>query len=120
MKETNIVRDKSFDFAIRIVKFSKYIYSKINYIEHPLIQQLVRSGTSIIANISEAEFAESKDDFKHKLKIALKEANESKIWLNLLYKTDYINETQYNSIITDCIEIIKLLVKIIKSLNINN
>ena len=117
MKEENIVRDKSFDFAVRIIKFTKYISKDIKFIEHPLIQQLLKSGTSIIANISESEFAESKDDFKHKLKISLKEANETKLWLNLLYKTEYISEIQYKSLISDCLDIIRLLVKIIKSLN---
>ena len=74
--------------------------------EQPICSQVLKSGTSIGANIREAEFAESKEDFKHKLKIALKEANETEYWLDILYAGEYIGENQYNGMIFDCKELI--------------
>ena len=84
--------------------------------EYVLSKQILRSGTSIGANISEAEHAWSNDDFSYKNSIALKEANETEYWLELLYETDYIDEKQYKSIKKDCSEICKLLIAIVKSL----
>lgn len=112
MKE-NIVRDKSFGFAIRIVKLSKYLVEQKR--EFVLSKQILRSGTAIGALIRESEHAESKADFIHKLSIALKEANETDYWLDLLYKTDYLEEKQHQSIKTDILELIKLLTSIIKT-----
>ena len=89
MKE-NILKDKSFFFAIRIVNLYKYL--KKEHEEYILSQQLIRSGTSIGAIIREAEHAESTKDFIHKLSIGLKEANESKYWLDLLVATDFITK----------------------------
>ena len=86
MKE-NIVKLKSFDFALRIVKIYQYMTEKKEFI---LNKQLLRSGTSIGALIRESEHAESKVDFVHKLSIALKEANESQYWIELLYKSNYL------------------------------
>ena len=78
-------------------------------------KQLLRSGTAIGASIREAEFAESRKDFIHKLHISLKEANETNYWLILLHESDYINDATFQSIQTDCTELIKLLTSIIKS-----
>ncbi len=90
MKRKNIVKDKSFDFAVRVVNVYKYLVDKKR--EFILSKQLLRSGTAIGALIREGEQAESKADFIHKLSIALKEANETDYWLELLYKTDYFTE----------------------------
>lgn len=112
MKE-NIVRDKSFDFAVRIVNVYKYLVDKKR--EFVLSKQLLRSGTAIGALVREAEQAESKADFIHKMSIALKEANETDYWLDLLYKTNYLTEKEYQALKADAVELLKLLVSIIKS-----
>ena len=112
MKE-NIIKSKSFAFALRIVKLYKYLVGTHN--EYVLSKQLLRSGTAVGALISESEHAESKADFIHKLSIALKESNETDYWLELLFQSKYINEIEYNSIKIDVEEIIKLLVSIIKT-----
>ena len=109
----NILVDKSFKFAVRVVKLYKYLCdSKKEYI---LSKQLLRSGTSIGANINEAQEAQSKADFISKLSISLKEARESKYWIELLKETDYLSENEANSIIEDLVEILKLLTSVIKS-----
>ncbi len=116
----NIIKNKSFAFSIRIVKLYQFLVdSKKEYI---LSKQLLRSGTSVGAMVREAEHAESKADFKHKMAIAQKEINESIYWLELLKETDYLSNEQFESINKDAIEIIKLLTSIIKSTkaNINN
>ena len=87
----NIIVDKSFDFAVRIVNLNKYLNNEQK--EYVLSKQLLRSGTSIGANVSEAERAQSKADFISKMSIALKEANETNYWLKLLYKTDYLSKS---------------------------
>lgn len=115
MKE-NILKDKSFLFAIRIVELYKYLKSSQN--EFVLSKQILRSGTSVGAAIREAEHAESTKDFLHKLNIGLKEANETKYWLELLLATKIIEEKMFQSIILDCDEILKLLVTSIKTLKI--
>ena len=115
MKQNNVVMAKSIDFAIRIVKMVKYLVRRIPYAEHPICTQILKSGTSIGANIREAEHAESTEDFIHKLKIALKEANETEYWLEILHKTEYIDTDQYNSLNCDCAELNKLLISIIKT-----
>jgi four helix bundle protein len=112
MKE-NVVRDKSFEFAIRIVKLSKYLVEQKR--EFVLSKQLLRSGTAVGALIRESEHAESKADFIHKLSIALKEANETDYWIDLLHKTDYLTSKEHQSIKTDILELIKLLIAIIKT-----
>ena len=112
MKE-NIIKNKSFDFALRIVKLYQYLSEQKK--EFVLSKQLLRSGTSIGANIREADQAESKADFIHKLSISLKEANESEYWIELLYKSGYMEETHFISIQTDLKELLKLLTSIIKS-----
>lgn len=109
----NIVLNKSFDFAVRIVNLNKYLVEDKR--EFILSKQIVRSGTAIGALVREAQQAESSADFIHKLAIALKEADETDYWLTLLNRTDYINNEQYLSIKKDIEELIKLLISIIKT-----
>lgn len=109
----NIIKIKSFAFAVRIVRLNKYLSSDKK--EFVLSKQLLRSGTSVGAVIREAEYAESRSDFKHKMHIAQKEINETIYWLELLKETDYLANEQYESINNDAIEIIKLLTSIIKT-----
>ena len=109
----NVVLDKSFDFAVRIVKLCKYLQSK--HKDFSLCKQLFRSGTSIGANIAEAQQAQSSADFINKLCIALKESSETDYWLRLMYATDYLSQQEYISLITDCKELEKLLVSIINT-----
>ena len=111
----NIIETKSFDFAVRIVNLYKYLCEKNEYV---MSKQLLRSGTSIGANIAEAQKAQSPADFNAKMNIALKEANEACYWLRLLKHTDYINETEYKSIFADVKEILALLTAICKKTNI--
>ncbi|AFY95716.1 four helix bundle protein [Chamaesiphon minutus] len=108
-----IVRDKSFNFALRIIKSYKYLTEQKR--EYVLSKQVLRSGTAIGALIREAEQGESKADFIHKLAIALKEAKETEYWLDLLFHSDYIEEKSYESIHADVEELIKLLISIIKT-----
>ena len=113
MKTDNVIVSKSKAFAVRIIRLYKYLC--INKKEFVLSNQLLRSGTSIGANVKEAIRGQSKDDFAHKMNISLKEASETEYWLELLFETDYITEQQFNSIIADCTELIKILTSIIKS-----
>ena len=112
MNGSNIVKDKAERFAIRIVKCSRYIRDKQR--EYSLADQLLRSGTSIGANLSEAEFAQSKADFITKLSISLKEAAETKFWLKLLHETDLLEDKMFYSMYTDVKDIISLLVTILR------
>ena len=112
MKE-NVLKDKSFHFAIRVVNLYKYL--KKEYGEYILSQQIIRSGTSIGAIIREAEHAESTKDFIHKLSIGLKEANESKYWLDLLVATDFITKKMYASLNQDCEGLLKMLIASVKT-----
>ena len=109
----NEVVDKSFDFAVRIVNLYKYMVRE--HKEYVLSKQLLRCGTSIGANVSEAQRGQSKADFSAKMSIALKEANETCYWLKLLYQTDYLTETQFSSMYTDAEELLKLLTAICKT-----
>jgi len=113
----NVIKDKSFDFALRIVKLYQYLVKDKK--EFVLSKQLLRSGTSVGANVRESEHAQSKADFIHKLSISLKEANETDYWLELLYKSDYLEQKEYYSLKNDSEEILKLLVSIIKSSKAN-
>ena len=106
----NIIENKSFEFAVRIVNLRKFLVREKN--EYILSKPLMRSGTSIGANVSEAQRAQSKADFVSKMSIALKEANETNYWLKLLYRTDYIDEKQFGSMVGDLDEIISILVSI--------
>ena len=109
----NSIQEKSFRFAVRIVKLCRYLQNEKK--EFILTKQLLRSGTSIGANVSESQQAQSRADFTSKLNIALKEAVETDYWLRLLYETGYLTKTQFVSIISDCDELEKLLVTIVKS-----
>ena len=113
MKKENIVKDKSLSFAIRIVNLYKYLVAEKR--ETVMSKQLLRCGTSIGANIREAEQAQSRADFLSKQNIALKEANETEYWLELLMQTGFITQNEYESINNDCVELNKLLISIIKS-----
>lgn len=116
MKQDNIIKIKSTDFAVRIVKMIRYLVKNIPIAEHSICTQLLKSATSIGANVREAERAESTEDFVHKLKIALKEANETEYWLEIFFRTEYISQQQYDSLNDDCKELNKLLISIIKSI----
>lgn len=100
--------DKSFAFAIRIVKMSQYLMAEKK--EFVLCKQVLRSGTAIGALVAESKRAESKVDFAHKLAIALKEADETDYWFSLLKETDYIDAKMYESMHKDCDELIAMLV----------
>lgn len=113
MKTDNIIVDKSKNFAIRIVKLYKYLNEEKK--EYVLSKQLLRSGTSIGANIKEAVRGQSKADFTAKMSIALKEASESEYWLEILHETEYLTEQQFDSIYADCKDLIKILMSIVKS-----
>jgi four helix bundle protein len=110
----NVIQQKSYTFAIRIVNLSKYLKETHN--EYVLSRQVLRSGTSVGALISEAKYAQTPADFKHKLTVALKEANETMYWINLLYDTKYITDAMYRSLYKDIDELIALLVSITKAL----
>ncbi|MCU0438750.1 MAG: four helix bundle protein [Raineya sp.] len=105
----SVIRDKSFALAIRIVKL--YQYLKTEKTEFVMSKQILRSGTSIGANIREAEQAESKKDFIHKLSIAQKEANETIYWLELLRATEFIDDKSFESIHQDTNEVMKIISK---------
>ena len=109
----NIIETKSFNFAIQIVKLYKYLYySKKEYV---LSKQLLRAGTSIGANVAEAEQAQSKADFISKISIALKEATETNYWIRLLNATDYLSNYEIKTILANCNELERILTAIIKS-----
>ncbi len=108
------IQNKSRYFAIRIIGCYKYLVEQKH--EHIMSKQLLRCGTSIGANTRESKNAQSRLDFLNKLNIALKEADETDYWLDLLYTTDYIDDKMYASLLSDCKEIIALLVAIIKTL----
>ena len=109
----NVIVCKSKAFAIRIVRAYKYLTQEKN--EFVMSKQLLRSGTSIGANVKEVVRGQSKADFYSKLNISLKEASETEYWLEILYETEYIDEKLFNSIYADCQEIIKILVAITKN-----
>ena len=113
MKE-NIIQEKSFCFALRIIKLYKYL--KENKKEYVLSKQLLRSGTSIGANVEEAIGGQSKNDFVSKISIAYKESRETLYWIKLLKESGYLNSKQAESIINDCEEIIKIITKIQKTI----
>jgi len=108
----SVVRDKSFAFAVRVVRLCQHVQQERR--EYVLSKQLLRSGTAIGALIREADQAESRADFVHKMSIALKEANESEYWIQLLKETGYIDAKGAESIGADLTEILKLLVAIVK------
>ena len=107
------MKEKSFAFAIRCVKCYQYLQN--NKKEYVLSKQFLRSGTSIGANIREAEHAQSKADFINKISVSLKEANETAYWLELLHESCYLESEHFDSIYFDCIEILKLLTTVVKT-----
>ena len=107
------VKDKSFNFAIRIVNLYKYLTETKK--EFVLAKQILKSGTSIGANINEAQQGQSKKDFLMKMNIALKECSETKYWIELLHATDYIDSKQRDSISDSCIELERMLTSIVKT-----
>lgn len=111
MKEKNVIVDKSYDFAVRIVKL--YSYLSKNKSEYVLSKQILKAGTSIGANVVEAQDAQSRNDFISKLNIALKECSETMYWLKLLNDTKYIDDKMFESLYCDCNEIHKMLTSII-------
>lgn len=112
-KKPNVIKDKSFEFAVRIVNLYKFLaFQKSEFV---LSKQLLKSGTSIGANIEEALGSQSNKEFISKLHISYREAKESLYWLKLLYKTDFINEKEFISLSKDCEELIMIIVSIIKS-----
>ncbi len=117
MKE-NILIDKSIDFASRIIKLCKYLDE--NKKEHIISKQIIRSGTSIGANINEAQYGNSRADFISKLHISLKETAETEYWLRLLYKSDYIDIKMFDSLLSDCLELKKILISSINTAKENN
>ena len=118
MKTDNLIADKSKAFAIRIIRLFQYLQSEKK--EFIMTKQLLRSGTSIGANIRESVYAQSDKDFRSKLKIALKESSETAYWLELLVETDYLVKQEFESIYNDCIEITKILTSIINTNSKNN
>ena len=113
-ENSNGVKEKSERFAVRIVNLYKYLCFEKN--EYVMSRQILKSGTSIGANLAEAECAISRNDFIAKIYISLKETSETLYWLRILKKTDYITEKQYNSIYNDCEEIRKILSSSTKTL----
>ena len=109
----NPVKEKSKAFALRIIKFYRYLCEEKH--EFVLSKQVLRSGTSVGANVREAQRGQSKPDFYSKMSIALKEADETAFWLELLYEGGFIDKSAYESIYADCDEIIKLLASITKT-----
>ena len=121
LKNENVVREKGFKFAVRIVRLYQFLTNaQNNNREFILSKQVLRSGTSIGANIRESRNAQTVKDFITKLYIASKEADETGYWLELLKETGYISEEQYYSLNQDCDEIMKLLTSIIKTTKKNN
>lgn len=114
----NVIQDKTFSFAIRIVKVYQYLIQNKN--ESVLSKQLLRSGTSIGANIEEAIGGQSRSDFTSKLSIAYKEARESGYWIKLLEKSDYLSTKESQSLLDDLTEILKIIGKIQKTLKTNS
>jgi len=118
MKTDNVIVEKSKAFALRIIKLYKYLCNEKK--EYILSKQILRSGTSIGANVKEAIRGQSKADFYAKMNIALKEASETEYWLELLHESDYIDDKSFNHIYSDCQELLKLLMSITKTQKGNN
>ena len=109
----NVIEEKSFQFAVRIVNLYKHLSSQKK--EFILSKQLLRSGTSIGANVAESQQAQSRADFLSKLNISLKEAAETKYWLRLLWAAEYLSELEFQSMYDDCVELEKILARIVKT-----
>jgi len=108
MSQESVLKTKSFELAVRIIKLYKYL--RKTYSEYELSQQLLRSGTSVGAIVREAEHAESRKYFLHKLNIGLKEINECNYWLDLLFATEFVTKKMYDLIKKDSVEVLKILI----------
>lgn len=113
MKRENVIVLKSKAFAVRIVKLCRYMTERKR--EYVMSRQLLRSGTSIGANVREAIRGQTQVDFASKMNIALKEASETEYWLELLYETEYLSSKEFQSIYRDCVELNRILTAIVKS-----
>lgn len=111
--ENNLIVEKSKQFALRVIKLYRYLCD--NKQEYVLSKQLLRCGTSVGANVREAIRGQSKADFNAKMNIALKEASEAEYWLELLHESDYINQTQFESIYPQANELNRILISIVKA-----
>ena len=114
MKQTNVIAEKSKAFALRIIRLARYLNEEKR--ETVLCRQILRSGTSVGANIREASRGQSRADFYTKLTIALKEADETAYWLELLHESEYIPTQAYDSLYADCQELIRLLTAITRTI----
>ena len=114
-KINNTARSKSKKFAVRIVNLYKYLCEEKK--EYVLSKQVLRSGTSIGANLAESEYAISEKDFLSKIYISLKESAETLFWLDLLFQTEYLTESEYNSINEEALELLKMLKATTKTLS---
>lgn len=114
----NILKEKSFSFAVRIVNLYKYLTT--THKEYILSKQILRSGTSVGANVRESEFAQSNLDFIHKLSIAQKEINETMYWLELLKETHFIKNEEFESLNNNALEILKIITSSIKTMKAKN
>lgn len=113
MKTNNVIQIKSYNFALRIIKLHKHLI--MTHKEYDLSRQILRSGTSIGANVEEAIGGTTKKDFKHKLSISYREARESHYWIRLLRDSDYISQNVASSLLKDCDELLKIIGSIIKT-----
>lgn len=113
MKKESIVMNKSYAFALRIIRVYKYLITEKK--EYVLSKQLLRSGTAIGALIKEGEHAQSKADFLNKMNVALKEANETEYWIELLRDSEYLSTSESLSLLVDIAELIRILISIVKS-----
>ena len=116
-RKDSLLHAKSYAFALRVISMNRYLREEVQ--EFVLSKQILRSGTAIGALIRESEFAQSQADFINKLSIALKEANETDYWLNLLHDSQYINDISFDSMGNDCDELITLLVSSIRTVKNN-
>ena len=112
-EKSNPIEEKTYSFSLRIIRLYQYLISQKNI--PAIANQVLRSGTSIGALVREAAHAQSKADFLNKMNIALKEANETDYWLSLMHDSNYLTETEYVSIGSDCREVLKLLISIVKT-----
>jgi len=117
MKTDNIIQIKSYEFALRIVKLNRHLV--LTHKEYDLSRQLLRSGTSIGANVEEAIGGTTKKDFKYKLSISYREARESHYWIRLLRDSEYLSQEQATSLLKDCDALLKIIGSIIKTTKAN-
>lgn len=109
------IQELSYDFSCRITRLYQFLTEDSHYKEFIYSKQIIRSGSSVGANVVEAQHAQSDADFLSKMQIALKEANETEYWINLLHDNGYLNDVQFSSIYNDCIRILKLLNSIVRT-----